>query len=283
MVTDGFKQGRDLTQKYAKTFYFASRFLGAEKRRAAYSVYSICRISDETVDSTEITEQPLLLASLKDKIELSYGDKEVKDKLLLAFRHTVKDYKIPHEYFKELLEGMYMDLDKDRYDNFTELYYYCYKVAGVVGLIMLKIFGYDKADAEKHAVNLGIAMQLTNILRDIKEDLKRGRIYLPRDEMKKFGITEQYLSNEVTNHSFESFLKFQIERARQYYTYAAEGIKMINCRRSRFVVCAMKDMYAAVLGAIERNKYDVFSRRAHVSTAGKLGIALRVLLGAEYL
>jgi phytoene synthase len=178
---------------------------------------------------------------------------------------------------------MYMDLHKDRYDNFTELYYYCYKVAGVIGLIMLKIFGYDKPDAEKHAVNLGIAMQLTNILRDIKEDFGRGRIYLPQDEMKKFGITQEYLSNEVANHSFESFLKFQIERARQYYAYAAEGIKMINCRRSRFVVCAMKDIYAAILSAIERNKYDVFSRRAQVGTAGKLKIALSVLLRGEYI
>jgi phytoene synthase len=176
-----------------------------------------------------------------------------------------------------------MDLNKNRYENFNELYTYCYRVAGVVGLIMLKIFGSHYKEAEKYAVDLGIAMQLTNILRDIKEDFERGRIYLPGDEMERFGVSKDFIAGNKMNSDFIALLQFQIARARQYYQRSAKGIKMINNVLSRLVVCMMMEMYAGILNVIEENDYDVFSQRAHVTTAGKLGIAIKILFKGYYL
>jgi 15-cis-phytoene synthase len=177
---------------------------------------------------------------------------------------------------------MHMDLNKRSYENFDELYRYCYKVAGVVGLIMLKIFGSNNPAAETHAVQLGVAMQLTNILRDIREDFQRGRVYLPQDELEKFGLSSDSLSSGVVDAAFKSFMQFQISRARDYYEQSTAGISMIADRRSRFVVCAMKDLYAGILSAIEKIDYDVFRTRAHVSSAGKIAAALRIFLGGAY-
>jgi phytoene synthase len=200
----------------------------------------------------------------------------------MAFRQTVDTHAIPRLYFDELIDGMYMDLNKHTYENFDALYRYCYKVAGVVGLIMLKIFGANSPAAETHAVQLGVAMQLTNILRDIREDLERGRVYLPQDELKKFGIRSDRLARNVVDAAFKSFMQFQISRARDYYRQSAAGISMISDRRSRFVVCAMKDLYAGILSAIEKIDYDVFRTRAHVSSAGKIAAALRIFFRGEY-
>lgn len=279
----GFKDAELITKKFAKTFYFASRFLGREKRYAAYSVYALCRISDEAVDSGNNPSAADMLAGLQDNISAAYSDTKLKDNILLAFRSTVSGYGIPKEHFDELISGMRMDLEKNRYANFSELCEYCHKVAGVVGLIMLKIFGYRRTEAEKHATGLGIAMQLTNILRDIKEDFSRGRIYLPEDELRRFGVSEDEIVEEKISVNFKALLRFQIERARQYYCNSAGGIKMITDLRSRFVAAIMKDMYAGILDSIEKNKYDIYSRRACVSAAGKAGIAFKAALKGDYL
>lgn len=279
---DGFSIAEKITKKHAKTFYFASLFLNKEKKRAAYAVYALCRLSDESVDNSGGASPLENLKNLEQKINAAYADTNLDDALLQAFRQTVNKYKIPKEYFDELIEGMYMDLNKNRYDNFDELYTYCYKVAGVVGLIMLDIFGYLDIKAKDYAVDLGIAMQLTNILRDIKEDFSRRRIYLPKDEMASFGVSETDIAGENPNENFKFLLKDQIARARKYYQASKAGVKLINDANSRFVVCAMADIYSGILDNIEKLNYDVFRTRAHVSALNKVIAVIKILGEGKY-
>jgi phytoene synthase len=201
---------------------------------------------------------------------------------LLAFRQTVRDYDIPRIYFDELLSGMQMDLDKKTYDSFSELYSYCYRVAGVVGLIMLQVFGFRDSRAREFAIDLGIAMQLTNILRYIKEDLARNRIYLPQEELRSFNVSLEQLQSEKIDANFIGLMKYQISRARQYYNNSEKGIALITCPYCRFVAKAMKEMYCGILDNIEQNNYDVFRRRACVSLPKKIILLPKILLKKNY-
>ncbi len=280
VIKQGFKAAEGLTRKHAKTFYFASKFLGLEKRQAAYSVYAICRISDDSVDSASGGLGKL--SRIEAKINSAYGLDCPQEPLLLAFKKTVDSYRIPKDYFDQLIKGMYLDLEKNTYADFDQLHDYCYKVAGVVGLIMLQIFGYQDKKAEAPAVDLGVAMQLTNILRDIKEDFDRGRIYLPQDDITRFNLSQKDFSSEQLDEPLSEFMKFQIQRARNYYQSAEKGIKMITDRNSRFVVCAMSKIYGAILDQIEKNKFDVFSKRAAVSTFGKLSLLVKIIIEGKY-
>jgi len=227
-IRAGYYTAKLITRQYAKTFYFASRFLTKEKRNAAYSIYAACRVSDDSVDNPEDSPSPVRLEQINKKINAAYRNQEANDSLLLAFKDTICRYQIPKRYFDELIEGMYMDLHKNRYKDFEELYTYCYKVAGVVGLIMLNVFGYTNQEAAKYSVDLGIAMQLTNILRDIKEDYRRGRIYLPKDEMARFGVSENHIAEGKVDENFIALLRLQIQRAKEYYHNSYKGIKMIS-------------------------------------------------------
>jgi len=283
LLNSGFLKARSITKKYARTFYFASHFLDSQIRQAVYSVYAICRISDDAVDDNAVKSGQGNLGKIKENIDLAYGERGITGELLLAFRNTVKKYKIPREYFYELIDGMRMDLEKKVYADFLEVYDYCYKVSSVIGLMLLQIFGYRNPLAKKYAIDLGIAMQLTNILRDIKEDYARGRIYLPANEMKEYGISSNHIAEEKVDEKFKNFIRYQIKRARQYYRESEAGIKMINGPMNRLTVEAMKNMYAGILQAIEKNGYDVFSRRAHTNTMAKAGCVLAILLKGHYL
>ena len=281
IIARGFKEAQKLTKRYAKTFYFASKLLGRKKRQAAYSVYAICRISDDSVDGAGGCLEKLKI--IEKKIDSAYSSSCFQEPLSLAFKNTVNTYNIPKCYFDQLIKGMYLDLEKKNYANFDELYNYCYKVAGVVGLVMLQIFGCQNEKAKQSAVDLGIAMQLTNILRDIKEDLDRGRRYLPLNELKDYHIEAESLKLEKVSEEFVSLLKFQIQRARTYYQSSDKGIRMIADRRSRLVVCAMSKIYEAILGEIEKNNYDIFSSRASVSGLAKLGLLVKIIIDGKYL
>lgn len=266
MLKTGFEQARDITRRHAHTFYLTSFFLPKEKRLAAYAVYALCRLGDESVDNTQASDEQKKkdLAIIQEKISHAFSAVEITDPLIFCFRKTVHKYRIPKEYFDELISGMAMDLTVSRYQTFNELYDYSYKVAGVIGLIMTKIFGYKNTDAEKHAIELGIALQLTNILRDIKEDFARGRIYLPQTEMKKFEITEDDLGKGLVNERFKSFMRFQIERARDYFCRASQGLPLITDKRCRFTAFLILEFYAKILTKIEKNNFDVYSKRAIV-------------------
>lgn len=272
VLKTGFAQAKAITKKYAKTFYAASLFLPKEKQCASYAIYAICKMSDEAVDDPQGKPRPGALAEIERMIEAAYGNGPIDNPLVSAFRHSVRKYNVPKDYFKEIIAGMHMDLNKHRYASFDELYLYCYRVAGVVGLIMLKILECD-ARAEEYAVKLGVALQLTNIMRDIKEDYARGRIYLPQDEMIKYGVSEENIRDSRLSENVVSLLKFQIERARSFYAYADPGMQFLKGKRPRFVILAMKKMYSGILDEIEKNRYDVFSRRAYVNGLKKCAIA----------
>jgi len=283
-LKSGFLKAKKITKKFAKTFYISSIFLSKEERLAAYAVYTICRISDETVD----TQNPKInrnktLNNVKKYIEDAYSKKTLNNDLLLAFRYTVNKYNIPKEYFDELLSGMYMDMTKTRYENFDELYQYCYKVAGVVGLIMLKILGAKDDSAKDYAVKLGIAMQLTNILRDIKEDYLRQRIYLPLEDLERFKLCESDIASEKISENFKRLIDYEIARCYKYYHEAEKGIQLISGIRERFVVIAMKKIYSAILEQIKINSYDVFSKRISVSKIKKIITLIKIILKGDYL
>ncbi|MFC1658284.1 phytoene/squalene synthase family protein [Candidatus Omnitrophota bacterium] len=277
LTKQGFAQAAAITRQYAKTFYFASHFFPKDKRYAAYSVYAVCRISDESVDSALDQRHAQNLAVINEQISAVYENRQLKNNLLLAFKQTVNKYRIPKNYFDDLLAGMRMDLEKNRYRDFSELETYCYRVAGVVGLIMLKITVSDNREAERYARDLGTAMQLTNIIRDIRQDYLMGRIYLPQDEMSRYAVTEEQIGREKLDENLINLLKFQIQRARQYYASSLEGIAMINDSSCRRAVSMMREIYAAILQSVEGNGYDVFSHRACVGSFDKLRIALKVL------
>lgn len=273
-INIGYRRAEKITRKYAKSFYFASLFLSKEKRDAVYSIYAICRLSDEATDKDASLAE---LSAIKRDIDAVYANEELNINILLAFKETIYKYSIPRYYFDELIEGMYMDFRKKYYEDFTGLKAYCYRVAGVVGLMMLRIFGFKDPEAENYAVNLGIAMQLTNILRDIKEDYERGRIYLPREELSLFGVSENDIARGIAGKKFKALLKFQVNRARKFYADSEPGIQMITDLRCRFATELMKEIYSGILDEIEKNDYDVFSKRVYVKSWGKIIRAFKAM------
>lgn len=271
---------RDITRQFAKTFYLSTRFLPREKQRSIFAIYALCRYLDNIVDETFEADgsQPLSadqvmleMQEWKEHLSYTYKGFDTDNPILLAFSDVLRTHQISIEWPIELIDGVSMDLTKNRYENFDELYSYSYKVASVVGLMISEIFGYKDSKALKYAEALGIAMQLTNILRDVGEDLARDRIYLPRDEMHRFGITDEHLKNGIIDNSFKEFMRFQIDRAHYYYQQACSGIPMLS-RDSRLPVILAQLNYRRILTKIEKNGYDVFSKRAYLTTAEKLSV-----------
>eukprot|EP00746_Dinoflagellata_sp_MGD_P166497 gnl/MRDRNA2_/MRDRNA2_96416_c0_seq1.p1 gnl/MRDRNA2_/MRDRNA2_96416_c0~~gnl/MRDRNA2_/MRDRNA2_96416_c0_seq1.p1 ORF type:complete len:629 (+),score=94.68 gnl/MRDRNA2_/MRDRNA2_96416_c0_seq1:150-2036(+) len=283
-----YKQCEDVTQEFSKTFYIGTALLRPGARKHGWAIYAWCRRVDDIVDSPQAMLNPTQLdRDLVDWNRRLNGiwEGQPTDMFDLAMADTVRAYPtLSIDPFKEMIEGMVMDVPghakgKTRYQTFDELYLYCYRVAGTVGLMMLPILGtadgVTQEEAKVPAVALGIALQLTNILRDVGEDLKRGRIYLPQDELKKFGITEEDLfesqrTGKVTEN-YEKFMKFQIARAREYYAEASNGIPML-APDARFAVQASQDLYGRILDKIEENGYDNFNKRAYTTGFEKLNI-----------
>jgi phytoene synthase len=284
-LSENYRQCKLYTCHFARTFYFSSHVLPKEKRMAAYAVYSFCRYADEIADHgaalNDIVQAERRLNDLRNQLHYVYTHSSLMNPKLLAFQDTVFQYSIPKEYFVDLLRGVEMDLTKRRFATFADLRDYCYCVASVVGLIITKIFGASTGEALRYAEDLGTAMQLTNILRDIGEDEQRGRIYLPTEELVHFSYSEADVRNGVINNNFVRLMEFQIERARLYYTRAEQGIPMLTNDGSRFCVRLMSRTYARILDAIERNEFDVYTKRAHVPLAKKFAIALGTLAGTQ--
>ncbi len=205
-----------------------------------------------------------------DRLELpSPPSRSTQQHALHAFAQTVRRYQIPRQYFLDLAEGCRMDLTVNRYETWNDLEKYCYHVAGVVGLIMSCVFGVTHSGAFAQAITMGNAMQLTNILRDIKEDRERGRVYLPQEDQRRFGYSEDDLARGILNGNFREMMRFEIDRARQLYRTGAEGLCWLAGDGSRLTASTMAVIYSGILDAIERQDYDVFSKRAHLSTAQK--------------
>jgi len=262
---------RRITRHYAKTFYFASACLPRATRGHAYAVYGFCRWADNGVDDAkDRAEATARLDEARRALDWTYGGCLDIAPALLAFRRTVQARGIPRQLFDDLLDGMAMDLDITRYPDFDSLDLYCYRVAGVVGLMMTHVLGYTSDRCIPNALALGTAMQLTNILRDVAEDFALGRVYLPQDELARFGVAEADLAEGRLSDPLRALIRFQIERARHYYDQAEAGIPMLDGDSARLTVRVMGRAYAGILGAIERQDLDVFRARARVSTPRKL-------------
>jgi phytoene synthase len=274
-IVRGERTCRRITRHYAKTFYFASHCLPREVRRHAYAIYGFCRWADNAVDEAIGPEDAgRRLEFARRTLDLAYDDQAAPPGVL-AFRRTVRERGIPRRLFDDLLDGMAMDLTIDRYPDFEALDLYCYRVAGVVGLMMTFVFGYRDRSCFPQALALGRGMQLTNIVRDIREDLGRGRVYLPQDELARFGVSEEQLAEGRVDDRFRDLLRFQIARARQAYADAERGIPLLIGTTSRLTVRVMGRLYGGILDEVERNDYDVFRNRARVSTPRKLRLLAR--------
>ena len=280
-----YKQCRSITRDYAKTFYMATRFLPNDKQRSIFAIYTLCRYVDNLVDDqkdvlnesgTNITDPVSKLQAFKDTLAEAYDGCQMNDPVLTAIMDSLLSSGIPLRYPLELISGVEMDLVKSRYQTFEEVYDYSYKVASIVGLMTSEVFGYTNPKALDHAVDLGIAMQLTNILRDIGEDLKRDRIYLAQDEMLQFNLTEEDLFQHSMTERFIDFMKYQIDRTREYYTSAKEGVDMLS-KDSRLPVWLALENYSRILLKIEQNGYNVFSQRAHLTSVEKFSILPRIV------
>lgn len=263
----------------------ATRFLPYHKQRGIFAIYGLCRTLDDIVDENQ--DNPYQKRKSRDevinrlekfRIQLvsAYRGAEQTNSVLIAFADILNRYNISLEHPLTLLDGVKMDLVKNRYDRFEELYEYSYKVASVVGLMTTEIFGYSNPQAINHAVELGIAMQLTNILRDVGEDLERNRIYIPREDLERFGVTEEEMFRKEISDQFIELMKFQIQRARYYYEEADKGISMLN-RDSRLPVLLARENYSRILNKIEENQYQVFNQRAYLNATEKFSILPRIL------
>ncbi|MGK7951189.1 MAG: 15-cis-phytoene synthase CrtB [Xenococcaceae cyanobacterium] len=280
--TEAYECCRQITADYAKTFYLGTLLLPKEKRKAIWAIYAWCRRTDELVDGAKAqfttTET---LVQWEQQLESVFAGYPLDD-LDVALVDTIRQYPLEIQPFKDMIAGQRMDLYRNRYEDFEQLKLYCYRVAGTVGLMTNPIWGIGKKknpapwerdkepyEPREEAIALGIAMQLTNILRDVGEDAQRDRIYLPLADLAAFNYTEADLFNKVIDDRWQALMKFQIKRARSYYEQAEQGIRYL-IKDSRLPVWASLINYQGILDAIERNDYDVFNQRAFVPKFNKI-------------
>ena len=276
-IEKAYEYCRSVTKSHAKSFYFAAKFLPKHKRRAVYPIYAFCRHVDDEIDEFDQTETKKAVETVeiwKSNLQKLFENKEQKIKneeqnnVFLAWSDVLKTYKIPQNLPIELIEGVLMDTHIKRYETFEELYVYCYRVASTVGLMSSEILGYSEKIALEYAEKLGIAMQLTNILRDVKEDAMRGRIYLPLEDLRRFNVSEQQILESKFDDNFRVMMKFQIKRAREYYREGEKGISLLE-KDSRFTVLLASQIYGRILDEIEKLDHNVFLRRAHTTKLKK--------------
>ncbi|MBZ4407497.1 phytoene/squalene synthase family protein [Myxococcus sp. MISCRS1] len=302
LVRRGYWLARRVTRHHAKSFFFASYLLFGQRRKAAFALYAFCRRLDDLVDEAGPDGEELAVRLDRARrmvAELYVPMPELASRELgppndrvagvaarspwdagefAALAHTVRLYRIPEQPFQDLISGMEMDLTKNRYETWEELDLYCYRVAGVVGLMLTPVLGCSDVSALQPAADLGRGMQLTNILRDVREDLERGRVYLPARELAHFGLSEEDLHRGKVDARWRDFMRFQVARARVYYARAAQGVPSLTGFGSQRMVRLMGAIYGDILREIEVRDYDVFSSRAFVPTGRKLSLAAATFL-----
>nr|ATQ35993.1 phytoene synthetase [Desmarestia viridis] len=281
VLNQAYQECERITGIFAKTFYLGTKFMSPVARKAVWAIYVWCRRTDDIVDGPRamVRGKKSMQNDLQDwAVRLDdVWEGKPRDSLDLALVDVRQKYpSLPIAPFKDMIDGMVMDvpgIGKNRYQTFEELELYCYRVAGTVGLMVLPILGtadgVTEEDAKFPALSLGIALQLTNILRDVGEDAVRGRIYLPLQDLEKFGVDPENIMNGILDSNYKELMRYQIARARFYYKQAARGIPMLSSQ-GRLAVQASLDMYGKILTAIEANNYDNFRKRAYISKTEKL-------------
>lgn len=260
------------------SFYSGFRLLPPRKHRALSAVYAFMRHCDDISDTEGAVERKTQeFAEWRGLFELAVRNGNGTHPILPALHDTIRNFGIPVDYFHKLIDGTQMDLTISRYETFQDLYQYCYHVASVVGIICIYIFEFQDPTAIERAEACGVAFQLTNILRDIKEDFLRGRIYIPAEDMRRFEYTPEDLGRQIRDERFTTLMKFEADRARSYYE-KAEPLTALLARDSRAAFRAMFGSYRSILRHIEKRGFDVLSSRIRLRTDEKLGIMLRALL-----
>ena len=263
-------------RRHARSFYFASVALPRDKKRAAYAVYAFCRYADDLVDRAATTEGvDTTLAAISETFDQMTAGLLREPPFAPAFAWAIGRYGIEKQPFLDLLKGVAMDLGPVRIADRPQLHEYCYHVASVVGLMMARIFELRDDAGRERAIELGLAMQLTNILRDVGEDFRMGRVYLPADEMEAYGVIPADLAAIETSANLKNLLREHVKQARQHYARAEAGIPLLADDGSQFTVWLMRHVYAGILEEIERLDYQVLRRRASTSFGRKLVLAGR--------
>ena len=263
---------RLVTKREAKNFYYAFITLPQNKRKAIYASYAFCRLCDDAADDEIPTDQKLrALGELRDNLSMAYRGHfagPVREPVFAAVADTASTFQIPEEYYQGVVSGVETDLTKSRYQDFQELTSYCYQVASVVGLFCIQIFGYSHEQAKQHAVDLGLAMQLTNILRDVKEDSDRGRVYLPQEEIRDFGYSVEELQSGIVNEPFQQLMKYQADRARSYFHSGFQLLPYLS-PRARACPAVLGRLYSHILDRIEARDFNVFAERISLTRREK--------------
>jgi 15-cis-phytoene synthase len=273
LLAQAYETSARITAAASRTFSLASGLLPPAKRQGARALYAFCRVSDDLVDHTGNLHQANH-SGLRDTLcawreRVLAPELPLDDPVALAWADTRARYNIPVCLIEQFFDGVSADLQQSCYRTFDELAEYAYGVASTVGLMVMHIIGYDGPEAIPSAVKLGVALQITNILRDVAEDWQVGRLYLPLEELHWYGLEEADIAMGRVDDRWTAFMKFQIERNRQLYAEAAPGIAMLH-PDGRLAIQAAADLYAAILDDIERHGYDTFARRSHVGAWGKL-------------
>lgn len=264
---------KQIAKKSKSSFYYAFKLLPPEKRDAMNTVYAFCRKTDDIVDDVSASLDVKYEKLRKWRIEFEkafQGHSEYS--LLNKLGTTISRFNIPLEPFFELIRGMEMDLQKNRYLTFDDLSLYCYRVASTVGLMCIEIFGYKHKSTKEYAINLGIAFQLTNILRDINKDANDGRIYLPQEDLANFDYSEKALMEKTYNSNFKELMEYETKRAQKYFDKANQ-ILQLDDKPSLFAARAMQHIYARMLDKIVAEDYNIFEKNISVSFFEKFGIS----------
>jgi 15-cis-phytoene synthase len=273
-VSGAYEHCEMLTRRASSNFYWGFRLLPHDRRRALCAVYAFCRAADDLADEPgRDTDPRRLLARWHEELERAYAGRPVHP-VGVALADTVARFAIPREHFDAVIAGVEMDLDRDRYETWEgDLEQYCYRVAGAVGLVCIEIFGYRDAWARQYAVELGLAFQLTNILRDVADDAQRGRIYLPRADLKRFGCREEDVLVGHCTEAFRQVMAFESARAGEHYG-RARFLLAEEDRQSLAPAEAMRLIYEQLLRRIMLRHYDVFGPKVRLTRPEKAGLAV---------
>ena len=256
-----------VTAVNSRSFHLASGLLPTDQRAAVRALYAFCRVSDDIVDRADAADCNARLEAWRRLATAVHPPAD--EPVALAWAHARRRYSVPGRYAEQLIDGVARDLRQTRYQTFEELTTYCYGVASTVGLMSMHIIGFRGAEAIPYAVKLGVALQMTNILRDVGEDWRAGRVYLPQSELAAFGLDESDLARGVVTDNWRAFMRFQIERNRRLYAESLPGVALLH-KEGRFAIAAAAHFYCGILDAIERADYDVFAQRAFVGKWAKL-------------
>jgi 15-cis-phytoene synthase len=279
-VEKSYRYCRQVARSRAKNFYYSFLLLKKTQRDGMCAIYAFNRYCDDLSDEPAVDGTTKLRERIAQwRMELDHALKGEfgQDPLWPAFHDTVQRFKIPHRFFHEMIDGISSDLEPRQIATFDELYKYCYQVASVVGLTIIHIFGFDSVRALLLAEKCGIAFQLTNMLRDVREDAELGRVYLPLEDLNRFGVPVEQLKRGSENENFREFMRFEADRARAYFTESQPLSRLVH-KQSRSSLWALREIYLTLLARIEGANYSVLSERINVPTRTKVSLLLRAFI-----